>query len=379
MALQPFSALRVPRVRPEYVACACGVARAIGRTLPEAVILEHGHGCGRGGKDWQRTLATLQGIGTNPNVGAVLVVGLGCEAVNGEKLAEIIASSGKPVEYLEIQKSGGSRRTAARGIELGKAMFESISSQTRVPHPISEITVGLQCGGSDALSGVTANPTVGLVSDWIVSQGGTAILAETTEMLGTLHLLQARAADSDVAEDIRTMISSREAAIRRALGDKAHLAIAPGNMDGGLSSIMEKSLGCINKGGSSSIRQVVEYAEQPSRKGLVLMDTPGYDIESLGGLVAGGAQLIIFTSGRGTPVGTPVASTIKVASNSDLWRRMEDDMDLNAGQVADGSRTLKEMGMELIDLVVEVLGGKLAKAEENQQEVIGFSMTQEAG
>ncbi|MBW2091842.1 MAG: altronate dehydratase [Deltaproteobacteria bacterium] len=280
------------------VACACGVVRAIGRALPEAATLEHGHGCGRGGKDWQRTLVTLRGIATNPNVGAVLVVGLGCEAVNGEKLAELIASSGKPVEYLEIQKSGGSQRTAARGVELGKAMLENLSSQAREPHPISEITVGLQCGGSDALSGVTANPAVGLVSDWIVSQGGTAILAETTEMLGTTHLLQARAADSDVAEDIRTMISNQEAEIRRSLGDNAHLAIAPGNMDGGLSSIMEKSLGCINKGGNSIIRQVVDYAEQPTSKGLILMDTPGYDIESLGGLVAGGSQLIIFTSGR---------------------------------------------------------------------------------
>ncbi len=361
------------------VACACGVVRAIEQAVPEAVSLEHRYGCGRGGPDHLRTLATLEGIGTNPNVGAVLLIGLGCETVKGEKMAEKIASSGRPVEYLEIQKSGGSRRTAARGIELARAMLGSISSQGREPHPISEITVGLQCGGSDALSGVTANPTVGLVSDWIVWQGGTAILAETTEMLGTVHLLQARAADKKVAEDIKTLISNQEKMIRQLLGDMAHLAIAPGNMDGGLSSIMEKSLGCINKGGSSPIQEVVEYAQPPSRKGLVIMDTPGYDVESLGGLIAGGSQLIIFTTGRGTPVGTPVSATIKVGSNTDLWRRMEDDIDLNAGRVADGERTLEEMGRELIDLTMAVLGGKLTKSEQNHQEVIGISMTSIAG
>jgi len=361
------------------VACACGVVRAIGQALPEAVTLEHGHGCGRAGKDHQRTLAVLEGIGANPNVGAVLLVGLGCEAVNGEKLAEKIASSGRPIEYLEIQKSGGSRLTTAKGIDLAKALMKNISSQKKEPHPISEIILGLQCGGSDALSGVTANPAVGLASDWIISQGGTAVLAETTEMIGTTHLLQARAASKEVARDIHEMITNAEAAIRKQLGEYAHLAIAPGNMDGGLSSIMEKSLGCITKGGNSPIQEVIEYAQPPTRKGLVLMDTPGYDIESLGGLVAGGAQVILFTTGRGSPVGTPVSSTIKVASNSGLWQRMEDDMDLNAGQIADGARTLKEMGMELIDLVMEVLGGKLTKSEENQQEVLGFSMTGQAG
>jgi altronate dehydratase large subunit len=365
------------------VACANSVVRAIGHDVPEAIPLEHGHGCGRGGEDLQRTLRVLKGCCVHPNVGAVLLIGLGCEAIRivspGEALAQEIASSGRLVQYLEIQKSGGSRRTTEKGIQLARRLLNKISSQKRGPQPIGDLMVGLQCGGSDALSGVTANPTVGMVSDWIVAQGGTVLLAETTEMIGTAHLLRGRAANANVAEEIQSMISKNEALIIRMLGEQAHLAVAPGNMDGGLSSIMEKSMGCIAKGGTTAIEEVVPYGKKPGRRGLVLMDTPGYDVESLGGLVGAGCQVILFTTGRGTPVGAPLAPTIKVASNSRLWRLMEEDLDINAGEITDNDRSIEEMGQILLNCLAEVLCGRLTRAEENRQQVMGISMTMEAG
>jgi altronate dehydratase large subunit len=226
---------------------------------------------------------------------------------------------------------------------------------------------------------VTANPVVGQVSDWVVAQGGTVILAETTEMIGTLHLLRARALNPQVAEAIESMISKNEDLMRRMLGEQAHLAVTPGNMDGGLSTIMEKSLGCIAKGGNGVIEEVVPYAQTPDRRGLVLMDTPGYDVESFGGLVGAGCQVILFTTGRGSPIGAPLVPTIKVASNSELWQRMREDLDINAGEIADGGRSIGEMSQHLMDCLAGVLNGRLTRAEENHQEVMEISMTMEAG
>jgi altronate dehydratase large subunit len=360
------------------VACANGVVRAIGRAFPEAVTLEHAHGCGRAGDDHERTIRVLRGCGMHPNVGAVLVVALGCEGRHGEEIAQAVAETGRPVEHLGIQEIGGTRRCTERGVKLARQLWAKISAQGRESHPLGELSVGLQCGGSDALSGVTANPAVGRVSDRVVAHGGTAILAETTEMIGTTHILQARAVDSQVAEAIGSMIGKNENLARQVVGDGEHMVVAPGNMEGGLSSIAEKSLGCIAKGGDTPIQEVVAYAEIPDRRGLVLMDTPGYDVESLGGLVAAGCQLILFTTGRGNPIGTPLAPVVKLASNSPMYNRMMDDMDINAGQIADGEKTLVEMGRELWDYVAEVLDGRLTKAEENEQDVIGLSMTMES-
>ena len=353
-------------------ACANGVIRAIGRAVPEAVTLEHAHGCGRVGKDNDRVMRVLSGCGAHPNTGAVVLVGLGCELLNGHELAEKIAATGRPLEFIEIQKSGGSRKTTEKGIELAEALRDGISSQVREPHPISELILGLQCGGSDALSGVTANPTVGVVSDGVVGHGGTVILPETTEMIGTMHLLQSRAKDAQVTESIQTIINRAEKLSREVLGEMAHLAIAPGNMDGGLSSIMEKSLGCIAKGGRTPIQDVITYAERPSTRGLVLMDTPGYDIESLGGLLGAGCQVCLFTTGRGSSVGAPLMPTIKVSSNTTAWQNMEGDIDVNAGEIADGRRSLDEMGRILWDYMIEVLGGKPTCAEQNEQETFGI-------
>ncbi|MBU2546889.1 MAG: altronate dehydratase family protein [Proteobacteria bacterium] len=360
------------------VACANGVVRAIGRAVPQAVTIEHAHGCGRVGPDHERTQRVLSGAATHPNTGAVLLVGLGCEIVSGEAMHREVAESGRPVEYLKIQDAG-SRRTTEKGVELGRRLLSAIAGQAREPRPVSDLILGLQCGGSDALSGVTANPAVGLVSDWIVGYGGTVIMAETTEMIGTLHLLQARALDDQVAGEIQVIIAKNQDLARKMLGEQAHLAIAPGNMDGGLSSIMEKSLGCITKGGRTTIQEVVPYGRRPLRPGLAIMDTPGYDVESLGGLLGAGCQACLFTTGRGSPVGTPLMPVIKISSNTDAFRRMDGDIDVNAGEIADGRRGLEEMGRVLWEQTMDVLAGRLSRAEENRQEVLGISMTIEAG
>lgn len=351
------------------VACANGVVAAIAREVPEAVPLLHGHGCGRGGEDLGFHFKTLANLAANPNVFSVLVVGLGCEVIRAEYLAERMSHTGKRVEYFNIQDAGGSRRAAARGAEIVRGMVAEAARRERAVFPLSALVLGLECGGSDAFSGVTANPGVGLAADWLVEKGGTAIITETTEMIGTSHILERRSRDDEVAREVAARIAAAERRAHDILGPLAAQVIAPGNMDGGMSSIREKSLGCILKGGTSVINEVVGYGEPPSRKGLVIMDGPGYDVESITGLAAAGCQLMIFTTGRGNPLGFPLLPVIKVASTSRLYRAMEDDMDVNAGAVLEG-KTLQDVAEEIKDLIMRVLNGEPTKAEINRQDGI---------
>lgn len=351
------------------VACANGVVAAVARKVPEAVPLFHGHGCGRGGEDLGTHFNTLANLAGNPNVYGVLVIGLGCEVIKAEYLAERMSHTGKPVEYFNIQNVGGSRKAAARGMEIAREMVAAAAKQERVPYPLSAVVMGLECGGSDAFSGVTANPSVGLVADWLLGEGGTAILTETTEMIGTSHILERRSKDEKVAGEVAARIAAAERRTREILGPLASQVIAPGNMDGGMSSILEKSLGCILKGGSTSINEVTDYGQAPAEKGLVVMDGPGYDVESITGLAAAGCQLMIFTTGRGNPIGFPLVPVIKVASTGRLYRNMEDDMDINAGVILEG-RSMREVAEEIKALVLKVLSGEATKAEINQQEGI---------
>jgi altronate dehydratase large subunit len=298
------------------------------------------------------------------------VVGLGCEVIKAETVGKRLAQLGKTAEYIEIQEAGGSRKAAARGAGIVREMLEEAGKQERKPVPLSEITMGMECGGSDAFSGVTANPGAGLAADWLVEEeGGTVILTETTEMIGTSHILERRSRDEEVAGEVAARIEAAEQRTRDILGPYASRVIAPGNMDGGMSSIREKSLGCILKGGSTAINQVVDYADIPSEKGLVIMDGPGYDVESIAGLAASGCQLMIFTTGRGNPIGFPIVPVIKVASTSRLYECMEDDMDINAGAVLEGG-TLEEVAGDIKDLVLRVLDGERTKAEINRQDGI---------
>lgn len=348
------------------VACANGVVEAIGRALPDVVTVCHAYGCGYAGEDAGVSIRTLSGLANNPNFGAVLVVGLGCEVLNSEWLVKGI--NGKPAANVAIQRDGGSAATTAKGIGIVRGFLEETRLQERVPAPVSTMVVGLECGGSDAFSGMTANPAVGNAADRFVREGATVLLSETTEMIGTTHILKRRAATPQIAAQIEKMVSEQERIVRETLGNRAGLVIAPGNMDGGLSSITEKSLGCIMKGGTTPINEVLHYAEKPNERGLVLMDTPGYDIDSMAGFAGGGAQIILFTTGRGSPAGFPGVPVVKVVSNSATYRAMPGDMDVNAGAIIDDGKSIEQVGLEIFELALKVAGGQRTCAEVNRSQ-----------
>ncbi len=348
------------------VACANGVVAAIAKEVPEVIPLYHGNGCGRGGTDIGLHTRTLQNLCQNPNIAAILIIGLGCEFIRSEGLSLVASVAKKPAENLIIQDEGGSQTTAKKGVAIARGFIEDTRGIERKPMPIELLKVGLECGGSDAFSGITANPSVGVLSDLIVEQGGTAILTETTELIGTSHILERRAINTEVAQKIKQIITDQENKTYEVLGPLAKAAVAPGNMDGGMSSIREKSLGCIVKSGTKSISQVIDYAEISDQRGVIIMDGPGYDVDSLTGLAAAGCQLIVFTTGRGNPLGFPIVPVIKVASNTRMFKNMEDDMDINAGAILDG-KSINEVGNEIISLTEKVINGERTKAEINEQ------------
>ncbi len=352
------------------VSCANGVVNAIERALPEVVAVTHAYGCGYGPDDIGVSMRALSGLINNPNIGAALVIGLGCESLNSDYLK--MAVENKPVETLVIQRDGGSAATTAKGAEIVKKFLGQLAAQQRGTAPVRELIIGLECGGSDAFSGVTANPAVGAAADRFVAEGATVILAETTEMIGTAHILKRRCATPEIGERVERLVHGHERHVRASLGDLAGMVIAPGNIDGGLSSITEKSLGCIMKGGTTPIMEMIEYAGRPSNRGLVIMDTPGYDIDSMAGMAAAGAQIIIFTTGRGSTAGFPAVPVIKVSSNSKTYRNMPGDMDVNAGSIIDEGKTIDDVGREIFDLAIEVSEGKETCAEINKAAVFNY-------
>jgi altronate dehydratase large subunit len=354
------------------VACASGVVREVGRRLPGVVAVEHPHGCGRGGPDLGLQIKTLAGLVQNPNVGATVLVGLGCEILSVALLKATLAASGKPLESVIIQDVGGSGKAADQAEALARRFLDELEEMPRQEGSAEDLMVGLECGGSDTFSGLTANPAVGKAADRLVELGGTVILAEVTEMIGALGPLLKAAESEDVAAKLRATVERREARARKVLGPLFEPGLAPGNVESGLSSIAEKSLGCIAKGGSSAIRDVVNYADRPRGKGLVVMDTPGYDIESLAGMAAAGAQAILFTTGRGTPVGFPAVPVIKISSNSELFEAMPDDIDVDAGTILAGE-SANEVGERILDTLRRVAGGERTRAEINGQAVFGFA------
>ncbi len=354
------------------VACAAGVVREVRQRLPAVVAVEHTHGCGRGGPDLGLQIKTLAGLVQNPNVGAAVLVGLGCEVLSAALLKATLAGSGKPVEVVVIQEAGGSRKAADQAEALARRLLGKLESLPRQKGTAADLMVGLECGGSDTFSGLTANPAVGKAADRLVELGGTVILAETTEMIGALGPLLKLAESEEVAAKLKAKVERQEARAREILGPMFEPGLAPGNVESGLTTIAEKSLGCIAKGGSSPIREVVDYGDRPSRKGLVVMDTPGYDIESVAGMAVGGAQAILFTTGRGTPVGFPAVPVIKISSNSELFEAMPDDIDLDAGTILAGE-SAGQVGEQILDLLLQVARGERTRAEINDQAVFAIA------
>ena len=357
------------------VSCVNGVVNRISREVPEAVCVTHAHGCGRGGfRDIEILFRVLTGMIKNPNVGAVVLVGLGCEVSNVRALGPQLEGIGKPLTILNVQDDGGSLKTADMGVETARGYLKDLAVQKREPIEWKDLLISIECGGSDAMSGVTANVAMGAVSDWLVDRGATVMFGENTEMIGTAHVLSRRARDGAVGEAIEAMVARAEDLTHEIMGELAGLVITPGNMDGGMSTIAEKSMGCIVKGGTRVINEVVDYGAVPTQKGLVLQDGPGYDADSLGGFAASGSQLMFFSTGRGTPAGFPTIPVIKVASNSPLYASMEDDMDVNAGLLVEG-RSLQTVRDEMIDLMIRVINGEPTKPEANGMGVFTFMTT----
>jgi len=351
------------------VSCVNGVVNRLSREVPEAVCIPHAYGCGRGGpRDLEILFRILSGLAHHPNVGGVVLIGLGCEVSNTKHLFPLIKEAGKPVEVLNVQEDGGSLETSRKGVAAARRILSEISSQPRVPLPWDKLLIAMECGGSDAMSGVTANVAMGAVSDWLVETGATVIFGENTEMIGTTQVLVRRAKNVHVARQIEQMIERAEKLTQEVMGNLASLVISPGNMDGGMSTIAEKSMGCVVKGGTTAINQVVDYGEAPSEHGLILQDGPGYDGDSMAGLAASGSQLMFFSTGRGAPAGFPALPVIKVASNTRIYEAMKDDMDVNAGSLVEG-RPLDELRTEMIDLMIRVINGEETRAEVNGMDV----------
>jgi altronate hydrolase len=305
---------------------------------------------------------TSWGYATNPNVGGVVMVGLGCEGFQIPRFKEAYRVSESDLfRTMTIQETGGTRKTVAAGVEAIKAMLPLANDVRREPIPASELILALQCGGSDGYSGITANPALGAAVDLLVHQGGTAILSETPEIYGAEHLLTRRAATREVGEKLVEIIHWWEDYTRRNQMEMNNNP-SPGNKAGGLTTILEKSLGAAAKGGTTTLRAVYHYAEPVTEKGLVFMDTPGYDPVSATGQVAGGANILCFTTGRGSAYGCKPTPSIKLATNSEIYRRMIEDMDINCGDILDGV-SIADKGREIFDKVLRVASGERSKSE----------------
>lgn len=346
------------------ITCANQIAQNAAALVRGAVYVGHQHGCGQTGRDLEQTMRTFIGYGANPNVYGVVVCGLGCEAASARIVADGIARrSGKPVELVLIQEAGGSLAATERAARAAALMLQDASELRREPCPASELILGTECGGSDACSGISANPAVGHCADMLVDAGGTVILAETTELIGAEHLLAARAADASVAEKVYRVIDRYEKAVLATGHDMRGGNPSPGNIVGGLSTIEEKSLGAAHKGGSRPLQDVIEYAQRPTRHGLIWMDTPGHDIEQLTGMVAGGSQVAVFTSGRGTPTGSCIAPVVKISTNSRMFENMRDNMDFDAGGIVSQGESIGDVGARLFREVLRACSGRMTRSE----------------
>lgn len=361
------------------VNCSGSVARFIAEAAEKSGFLDefpnidgvvpimHATGCGMSGagsENYVTLFRTLSGYARNPNFGGVLLLGLGCEVMQIPDLVggRQMRADGM-LRYMTIQQEGGTRKSIERGLEALRGVAEVANRAVRTPEPISEIIVGMQCGGSDGYSGITANPALGYASDLLVRHGGTTILSETSEIYGAEHLLTRRAETVEVGEKLIERIRWWEDYTARNGGEMDNNP-SPGNKRGGLTTILEKSLGAVAKGGTAPLRDVYKFGEIIDKKGFVFMDSPGFDPCSVTGQVASGANLIVFTTGRGSVSGYKPVPCIKVATNSEMYERMKDDMDLNCGDIVTEGVSIEDKGRELFELMIRIASGEESKSEE---------------
>ena len=357
--------------------CSYEPAKKIAEQVEGAGAVTQTYGCGAD----SMLVHNLVGTALNPNVAGVLIVGLGCETLTGEMLMEQIEPSGKPIYNITIQEEGGTLLTHSKGVGILQKMAQETSKQRRESFPLSKLTLAVECGGSDATSGLAANPAVGVAADTLIDEGGTVIFGETQEMTGTQQVLARRSVNKLVARDIYEIIEAQENRLK-AMGVDSRW-MSKGNIDGGLTTIEEKSLGAIRKGGTKPIQGVLhndwDRFDKPTKPGLYLMDGPGWDVPSVTHMVATGAQIVCFTTGRGSTTGHAVAPVIKITGNQQTYNRMMDNMDVNAGTVLDGSESLNSVGQKIFNTIVETANGKKTKAEAlGYHDYIVFKRSREA-
>jgi altronate dehydratase large subunit len=344
------------------VVCANLVAEKIASMVRGTVPFCHSNGCGQVGEDLRQTHRTLAGVGKNPNVAAVLVIGLGCESIPAELLCGELQKAGKEAAFLNVQECGGSEAAARHGARIASAMVESMDRR-KTEADLSCLTVSVRCGGSDATSGLAANPVVGIVSDLVVAGGGTVIMSGSSELVGAEHIMRRRAASRAVEHDFDLLMGEVNAKLRPYAESLAGTQPGLGNIRGGITTIEEKSLGCMSLGGSAVLSEVLRYAERPSVRGLVFMDTPGVGVEANTAAQAAGAHVILFTTGCGSCIGAPVSPVIKVTANRETFAGMGGNMDFDASPVLTGGMSVQEAGAALFDKLLRVCSGGRTKSE----------------
>lgn len=354
------------------VHCVNPIVQQIANSNSGVIPIFHQHGCDHLGDDREQVTRTLAGICNNPNVGGVLLVGLGCETVEVNEVFDRIQKLNRPAEKLLIQDVGNVDKIIHLGTEYISKIKSVVEKQIEEEFDISQLVVGLECGASDSFSGITANPAVGIVSEKLVELGATTILSEIPELIGTEQLLINRIPSKEHQTGLFSKIQ-RYVDIANSLGeDLLGANPTPGNIRGGITTIEEKALGAVAKGGSSQINEVVGYAERPSQKGLIVMDTPGNDAESLTGMVAGGAHLILFTTGLGTPLGYPIVPVVKISSNNKTFEKMSSFADLDAGSILQG-KNIAEVGEAIFQLLIDVARGRKTVSENYNSGVIAIN------
>ena len=346
--------------------CACGSesCRIVASQVRGAVNIVFNTGCSDVAANTAMSQKVLTGFALNPNVYGVVIIGLGCETVPHAQLREKIqAKCSKPVVSFGIQEEGGTLKTIEKAVRAAREMAAEAGLQQKEKFPISELLLGIECGGSDATSGIASNPAVGNLSDRLVDLGASAMMSESIEWIGGEHVLARRGATPEIHDQIIRVCEDYENHLLAAGQDCRAGQPTPGNKAGGLSTIDEKSLGCIRKGGTRPIVEVLEQAQPPTKRGAIVMDTAGYDISSVTSMAAAGCQVIIFTTGRGTPTGNAIVPVLKVTANEHTYSWMEDNMDVDLSGIIRGEQTIEESGGMLLEKLHEIANGKLTKAE----------------
>ena len=345
--------------------CASDTTRIISQKVEGTVTFNNQNGCSQVPSDQQLTMDVMAGFAANPNIYGTVVVSLGCENCQMDLVVKAIQErTNKPIKQVFIQESGGTIKAIEKAVKFAEDMVREASLVQREKVDISHLIVGTNCGGSDPTSGLASNPVVGDLSDRLVDLGATSILSETTEFIGAEHILARRAKNEEVKQRIFDIVHRYEKSLQLVGEEVREGNPSPGNKEGGLTTLEEKSLGCIHKGGHRVINAVYDYAKQIDDHGLVIMDTPGNDFSSVAGMVAGGCQVVVFTTGRGNVMGNPIVPVFKLTGNKITYANMEDNMDFNASPVIYGEKTIEELGEELLHKTIEVANGKKTKSEE---------------